>query len=200
VQRLSNPLPYFLDARGALLDGGFVYIGVANQDPESSPLPLFSDPATVHSLPQPLRTLGGLIVSGQNAVPVFFDAADYSIRVRDANGEQVYYVPSVFNVGGAGPSYQPFSDTLTLLAQIFTTTFGRALLAVPNQAGLQAVLGLADALPKTGGTMTGNITRVGAGVHTYHADPAMTGGRIYVTAADAADPTSQPGDIWLRIA
>jgi len=36
-----------------------------------------------------------------------------------------------------------------------------------------------------------------AGVHAYFADSAMTGGRIFITAVGAADPTSQPGDIWL---
>jgi hypothetical protein len=45
--------------------------------------------------------------------------------------------------------------------------------------------------------MTGNLVRSGAGVHAYFADAAMTGGRIFITAVGASDPTSQPGDIWL---
>lgn len=198
MQRLSSPLPYFLDARGALLDAGFVYIGTANQDPETHPLDLYMDAAESLPIAQPLRTLGGLVVSGMNAVPIFFAEADYSIRVRDANGEQVYYLPSALDVGGGGPSYQPLDSDLTAIAALTTTAYGRALLTLANQAALQAAVGLPAALALTGGTVTGNIVRSGAGVHVYHADSDMTGGRIYVTAAGDADPTSQPGDIWLQ--
>jgi hypothetical protein len=53
-------------------------------------------------------------------------------------------------------------------------------------------------LKLSGGTVTQNITRQGAGPHIYHNDAAMVSGRIFVTAVGAADPTSQKGDIWLE--
>lgn len=45
--------------------------------------------------------------------------------------------------------------------------------------------------------MTGNLVRQGAGPHLYHTTASFTSGRVFVTAAGAADPTSQPGDIWI---
>lgn len=50
------------------------------------------------------------------------------------------------------------------------------------------------ALPTAGGTMTGNITRSGKGIHPYFNNASMTGGQIYVQAV-GADPTANPGDI-----
>lgn len=49
-------------------------------------------------------------------------------------------------------------------------------------------------LPTGGGTMTGNITRSGKGIHPYFNSSSMTGGKIFIQAA-GADPTSNPGDI-----
>lgn len=48
--------------------------------------------------------------------------------------------------------------------------------------------------------MTGNLVRQGAGPHLYHATGTFTSGRVFVTVAGAADPTSLPGDIWIQTA
>jgi hypothetical protein len=197
MQRLGSPFPLFIDGRGALMDAGYVYVGVADADPESDPIDLFLDQDLTIPIPQPLRTLGGVIVSGENAVFVYMAEADYSIRVRDANEQLVAYVPSA-SLAVAGVSYQAASAALTALAAIAATTYGRNLLTLANQAALQAAVGLAAALPLAGGTVAGGIIRSGAGAHVYHTDAAFTSGRIFVTAAGAADPTSLPGDLWLE--
>jgi hypothetical protein len=200
MQRLTNPLPLFIDTRGDLLDGGYVWVGPANEDPEGddAQLEVFLDQDLTVQIPQPLRTLGGMIVSGANAVFVYLAEDDYSMTIRDANEVLVAHVPSIAVAGG--PTYQPLDSDLTAIADLTTTPYGRALLTLANQAALQAALGLPAALPLAGGTMLGNILRQGKGVHVYHNDAAMTGGRIFVTAAGAADPTSQPGDIWFQTA
>jgi hypothetical protein len=51
---------------------------------------------------------------------------------------------------------------------------------------------------KTGDTMSGNLLRTAAGPHLYHVTAAYASGRVFVTAAGAADPTSQAGDIWIE--
>jgi hypothetical protein len=37
MTKVVNPQPLFIDGRGFLLDGGYVYIGAANTNPETRP-------------------------------------------------------------------------------------------------------------------------------------------------------------------
>lgn len=195
MMKLGNPMPFFPDASGRPLTGGYVYVGVANQDPELAPIDLFWDLAGANPAEQPLRTIGGFIVNGVQPASVFFEEEDYSMRVRDENLVEVFYSPSVYT---STDQFQPASDTLTLLAALSTTSFGRNLLTLANSGALAAATGIPAPLPIAGGTVTGNIGRQGAGSHLYHAASGMTSGRVFVTANGAADPTSQPGDIWLE--
>jgi len=196
--RVSNPYPLFLDLRGALLDSGYIYIGEAGADPEVSPLTVYFDEAKTIVATQPLRTRGGYVVNGSTPVAIWVDEEDYSQRVEDADGNQVFFAPSAA-ASGAGASYQPLDSDLTAIAALTTTAFGRALLETANAAGLKAAAGIVDALPLTGGTVSNNINRSGAGPHIYHNDSAFTSGRLFPTDVGAADPTSQPGDIWLKL-
>jgi hypothetical protein len=198
MQRLAYPFPLFLDQHGALLDAGSIYIGAANDDPESAPVTVYWDPAgTVEAL-QPLRTRGGVVVNNGAPAVVYIPDGDYSERVRDADGNLVSYAPSVNAVISVGASYQPLDATLTLLSGLATTAYGRSLLNAADAAALRTLAGIVAALPLTGGTVTGNILRSSAGPHIYHTDGSFVSGRIFVTAAGAADPTSQDGDIWLE--
>jgi hypothetical protein len=201
MSKLGNPYPLFLDGRGALLDAGYIYVGTANTDPKivANRLPLFFDPAMTIPAPQPLRTLGGVIVNNQNPALVYLVADDYSQTVTDADGILVHYAPSFAATGGGGggPVYQLQDADLTAIAALATTAYGRSLLTLANQAALKSATGIPDCLPLTGGTVTGNILRGAAGGHLYHTTASMINGRVYLTAAGAADPTSQPGDIWL---
>jgi hypothetical protein len=190
MQKIGNPIASFFDARGALLDGGKITLGVPSGDPTNNPIVAYWDSALTIVAAQPLRTIGGRIVNGVTPAHVFVAEDDYSMRIIDSDDSLVDYSPSVFI---AGIQYQPLDADLTLIAQLATSIFGRNLLTLANQAALQAAVGYA---PFTGGVVTSNITRSGAGVTPYYSDPAMTGGRIYVTTAGAADPTSQPGDLW----
>jgi hypothetical protein len=193
MTKLSNPIPVFLDTRGALMDGGHVYVGEANADPATHPIDLFWDAAMEIPATQPLRTIGGRIVNGATPSSVFFAEVDFSMRSTDVNGVLCDYSPSVFT---SNSEFQPLDSDLTAIAALATTPFGRALLTLADQAALVAATGIAASLPLTGGTVTGAITRQGAGIHPYWSDPLMTGGRIFITAAGASDPTSQPGDLW----
>lgn len=197
MQRINNPFPLFIDSRGALLDGGYVFVGVADADPETDPVDLYLDQDLTIPIAQPLRTLGGLIVSGENAVYVYCAEDDYSIRIKDANEVLVAYVPSI---AVASVSYQPLAATLTALAALSTTEFGRNLLTLANQSALQAAVGLPAALALTGGTVTGNIVRSGAGPHLYHGNADFTSGKITVSAASGGNPTTAPGEIWFGTA
>ncbi len=196
TQAIDNPFPYWFDLSGNLLDGGYIYIGTANADPEASPITTYWDEDLSIIAAQPLRTRGGRIVNESgNPALVFVSPDDYSIRSRDFDGNQVDYKASILVDSTA---FQPLDSDLTAIAALATTAYGRALLTLANTAALKAATGIPDPIPAIGGTTTGNITRSGAGVHLYHSNGALTSGRVFVTANGAADPTSLPGDIWLE--
>lgn len=196
TQAINNPFPLWFDLSGNLLDGGSIYIGEANADPESSPIATYYDEALTIVAAQPLQTRGGRIINESgNPALIFVAEDDYSIRSRDFDGNQVDY-RSTIQVDAT--AYQPLDSDLTAIAALATTAYGRALLTLANTAALKAATGIPDPIPAIGGTTTGNITRSGAGVHLYHSNGALTSGRVFVTANGAADPTSLPGDIWLE--
>jgi len=193
MQKVSNPVPIYLDASGMLADGGKIYVGVADTDPETNPIDLFWDSDLTIPADQPIRTIGGLSVNGVTPAVFFCDETDYSMRFRDYNDTQVFYSPSVYL---PIDSFQPINANLTAIALLSTTTFGRSLLTLANSSALATATGIPTPLPLAGGALTGNATRQGAGVLPYWYDPLMTGGRIFITASGAPDPTSLPGDIW----
>lgn len=197
MMKLGNPMPFFTDGAGRPLTGGYVYVGVANEDPQLYPIDLFWDLGATTPAGQPLRTIGGFIVNGTQPASVFFAEDDYSMRVLDQNEVEVFYSASVYSVTD---QFQPASDTLTLIAALTTTPFGRTLLTLANAQALAAATGIPVPLPAAGGTVTGSITRQGAGAHLYHVDTAFASGRVFRTANGAADPTSAVGDIWLELA
>jgi len=145
VTRLVNPLPIFLDGRGALLDAGFIYIGTVNTDPEivGNQLALFWDQAMTKAAPQPLRTLGGVIVNGANPSFVYFAEADYSITIRDADSNLVDYIADATGTGGV--SFQPLDADLTTISGQTNAAFGLGLLELTDEADLQAAAGIGTA-------------------------------------------------------
>lgn len=196
AQRINNPFPLFLDTDGSLLYGGYVYIGVAGQDPEANPLEIFWDKDLEVAITDlPLRTLGGMIYNGDSPAFVFADGDDYSIRVRNKDGTTVFFVSSI---KVTGEQFQPLDSDLTAIAALSTTSYGRGLLTLANQAALRAATGIPDPLPAAGGNVSGNIVRLSAGPHIYWVDATFDSGRAFVTAHDGADPTSLEGDLWYK--
>jgi hypothetical protein len=196
MTKLTNPTPLFLNARGSLLDAGFIYVGVASADPEDQPIQLYWDFERTIPAAQPLRTSGGRIVNGATPAFVFMAETDYSMRVRDADGNLISYVPTLFPEVEA---FQPLDADLTAIAALTTTSFGRNLLTLANAGALKTATGIPDPLPAAGGIVTGNITRQSAGSHLYYVNSTYVSGRVY-GPENTTDPTSQPGDIWLKAA
>lgn len=195
TQRLGNPYPLFFDRRGRPLTGGNLYVGEAGEDPEMSPLDAYYDAELSIAAPQPIPLIGGVVTKDGSPAMVYVAEAQFSMRVRDADGAEVFFVSA------ANPStdeFQPLDSDLTAIAALSTTAFGRALLTMANGAAARSALGVVDALPLAGGTMTGAIVRQSAGAHPYMADAAYPTARIFVTANGAADPRTHVGDIWLE--
>jgi hypothetical protein len=197
VQAVRNPFPVWLDQFGALVDAGRVYFGESGEDPEVHPISVFWNPDLTIPAAQPLRTRAGILNNNGSPALAYVAEADYSVRLRDADGAEIFYLSSASE--SAGVSYQPLDPDLTAIAALATTPFGRSLLTTGDGAALRTLAGLANLLPSTGGTVTGNITRAGAGPLLYHAS-GFGSGRVFVTAAGAPDPTTADGDIWIEYA
>jgi len=194
MTKLTNPIPLFLDLRGALLDAGYIYIGVAGQDPETNPIPVFWDTALTVPATQPLRTSGGRVVNGAYPGSIYFAPTNFSMRTRDADGNLVDYSPTLTSTDA---EFQPLDTDLSAIAALATTAYGRALLTLANQAALRSATGIPDPLPAVGGTVSGDILRQSAGAHAYYVNPAYTHFRVF-GPENTTDPTSQPGDLWLK--
>lgn len=194
MTKLTNPVPLFLNARGALIDAGYIYIGTAGMDPEANPITIYADAAFTVTLPQPLRTQGGVIVHDGSPTFVFFNANDASLRIRDAEGVIVNNIASITETE---PEFQPLDSDLTAISMLSTTEYGRSLLTAASASALRSMAGIT---PFSGGTVTSNITRASAGTHWYWADPAMASGKVTATEAGAASPLVNPGDVWIELA
>jgi hypothetical protein len=106
VQAIGNPFPIYLDLSGLALALGYIYIGVENEDPETDPQAVFWDLAGAQSATQPIRTISGYIDRDGSPAQIYTQGK-YSIRVRNAAGEQVFYAASagVSENANAGDPY-----------------------------------------------------------------------------------------------
>lgn len=105
---IINPFPMLLGKTGLPLNAGFVFIGEPDKDPETFPLPIFWNAAGTDPASQPLRTIGGYIARAGSPAEVFCQS-EYSIRVRDPFGAQVFYAPHV--AGGLAAFVSGLSGT-----------------------------------------------------------------------------------------
>lgn len=220
TKRVGNPLPFFTDKRGLPLDGGRLYIGEVNEDPQLSPLTIYLDELCSIPIAPPLLIVGGLATNDGN--PAFFYVAEdtFSMRVRDRDGGEMFYFPDAVV---EETRWQPKSAALDAIAEIAATNYGRGLLALADPAALrsyvglvataygQGLLSLADAaalrsyagivaaLPLTGGTVSGSIRRENGGPFLFHANDLYASGRVFITPAGTPDPTTEVGDIWIEL-
>jgi hypothetical protein len=105
--QVLNPYQQFFGLDGLPLTGGYVYIGLANQDPETNPTPVFWDEALTIPAAQPLRTIGGYLARSGAPAKAYLATSPYSIRVRNKVNVEVYYLPE---------AHDEFADTLGQIA------------------------------------------------------------------------------------
>lgn len=98
-----NPFNHYVGLDGMPLENGYIWFGEPFQDPELVPLAAYWDDANTQPAAQPIRTTAGY--PARNGAPAMvFVGAQYSMRVRDRNGRQVFYAPNVtaVDLGGGG--------------------------------------------------------------------------------------------------
>jgi hypothetical protein len=109
---VSPPFPIFTDTDGSPLENGYVWLGTANQDPQANPIAVYWDAALTITAAQPIRTSGGYPSRSGTPARVYV-ASDYSIRVQNKNGSQVYSAPEATERIASGLiTYTPGPDSL----------------------------------------------------------------------------------------
>jgi hypothetical protein len=93
---IVSPFPTFNDLDGTPLENGYIYIGTANLNPETSPISVFWDSALTIPAAQPIRTISGYASRNGSPANVYVSPSTFSITVRNVNKVFVY---SAANVG-----------------------------------------------------------------------------------------------------
>ncbi len=90
---IQSPFPQYYDVDGSPLDAGYVYFGVANDNPETNPITVYWDAAGTQPAAQPLRTKNGVIYRSGKPALVYANS-DYSITIKSKFGDLVSYEKS----------------------------------------------------------------------------------------------------------
>jgi hypothetical protein len=106
---IQVPYPVFYDRDGQPLDNGNIYIGVANLDPVTNPIPVYYDDALTITASQPLKTSNGYVYRNGTPAQLYVNATDFSITVNDSKNLLVYNFPEGTGIGvnAAGIQYDP---------------------------------------------------------------------------------------------
>lgn len=89
----TAPYQQYFDTDGSPLDSGYLYFGISNLNPETSPVAIYWDAAGTQPAPQPIRTLNGYAVrSGTPAL--IYTAGDYSVSIKNSKGVLIAYSPT----------------------------------------------------------------------------------------------------------
>lgn len=90
---VESPFKVYTGRDGKPLKNGYVYFGVPNLNPVTSPITVYWDAAGTQPAAQPLRTEDGYIVRAGAPANVYFGSA-YSELVQDSKRRQVFYARS----------------------------------------------------------------------------------------------------------
>lgn len=132
---VETPFKVYTGLDGKPLDNGYVYFGIANQNPITAPVTVYWDAAGTQPAAQPLRTVNGYIMRAGTPANVFFDGA-YSELVQDSKGRQVFYART-------SDDFSIVSALLNFIALI-ASSVGASLVGF-IQAGAGAVMGTLQA-------------------------------------------------------
>lgn len=129
------PFPFFNDIDGSALEDGFVYIGEAGLNPVTNPVEVFADNAKTIPVAQPIRTLAGYMANYGSPINVF-TSGNYSMVVKNKNGELVYSIPDSGQITTGGNDTQNAvddfgavgdgtTDNFPAFSEIFSQTSGK---------------------------------------------------------------------------
>jgi hypothetical protein len=88
---ISTFYKQFLTIEGTPLDKGTIRVGVAGQNPVTSPVQVYWDYDLAIPAVQPISTRSGYAMNGSNPANIYVAPANVSIEVLDENGSRVFY-------------------------------------------------------------------------------------------------------------
>jgi hypothetical protein len=97
LTQLAPPYPIFTDKNGDPLDAGYLYFGVANDNPETNPIQVYYDSALTQPAAQPIRTINGYPSRNGTAALIYADS-QFSVTVRNKRNELVIYSPIGYGI------------------------------------------------------------------------------------------------------
>lgn len=114
---IQTPYQQFFDLDGSPLNSGSIYVGLPNQNPETSPLTVYWDEAGTQPVAQPIKTMNGYMV--RNGTPaVIYSNVDYSIYVKNRRGILVYYSESASGFKWAENVEKSAAKTVGTIAEL----------------------------------------------------------------------------------
>lgn len=152
---IQTPFPIFNDIDGEPLEAGFIFIGIADLDPQVNPVAIFFDEALTQPAPQPIRTIGGYLVNSGTPTHIY-SSGDYSIRVNNKNGSVIYSAPNASNFLTSSQFIQAGAGAVSRTTQsklresISVKDFGAVGDGTNESSKFQSAI---DSLPATGGTV-----------------------------------------------
>lgn len=179
---IVNPFEVFLDQRGAALNGGKVYIGVAGQDPQTNPQTVYWDDTGVTVAAQPLQTMGGYIYRAGSPARVYVNN-DYSIRVRDRLDAQVYYVQTV-------TAEKDVTTNSVDLFDVIPDRFHAGLIAGTELGDMTSYVLAWNALGVAGAALTAPKCTIYVGAQTIITAPVISWPNTTIKPVAGAYPTS----------
>lgn len=135
VLSVQSPYPIFTDTDGDPLESGYIWVGVANLDPQTNPLAVYWDAALTMPAVQPIRTLAGYPSQAGSPGRIYTNA-DHSIRVQNKRGTTIFTAGNVGDrfsadlIGYIGPDGLEY--TVQDLADSSNVLKGDALIAVKS--------------------------------------------------------------------
>lgn len=173
------PFPQYFDTDGSPLDGGRLYFGQVNQNPEIAPITVYWDAAGTQPAAQPIETLNGYTYRNGTPAQVYADT-DYSITIKDRRGRRIHYSPNSSEFSLSSAITGGLATLRADLANTSDATKGTALsghsasLSYPAQSAGRAI----------------NAARLDPSLHPYNAD--NTGATDASAALLAAIQTGRP--------
>ena len=166
--QIQNPFQQFFDLDGRPLDDGSIYIGSANQNPQTNLVAVFWDADGTLPAAQPIKTTNGYATRTGTPARVYTGVDDYSVTVLNKEGSVVYTAQSVLGISDLRQQLDNGTSDLVDSEVVGFGPGGVGAVRTTSEAKMRETVSVADFLPNgyvTDGTI--DYTAETLAAHTY---------------------------------